>query len=237
MESLCFLRNSVIPRPCRTSKNILEALQLPPASPHQASNSSQLFTSPLHTPLASSSQPSSELFISLPSTSPPLQIFSTLPSPSPQLSLASPLISPLPTSPQQPLPLASQLTSPLPTSLQQTSSNSQAPSSSRTAQTSRKRTRNITAASEVDLDAVFLESAEHFKKACKAIEEKESSGNEAVHSFTKMIEATIAKMSSVKQSLAMERVTAVVMALQREEEAEMSHLCTVVFLQQSQCFS
>ncbi|XP_017464706.1 PREDICTED: transcription factor Adf-1-like [Rhagoletis zephyria] len=71
---------------------------------------------------------------------------------------------------------------------------------------------------EPDLDAVFFESAEMFKKACKAIEASEGEQNPTVHAFAKMIGATITQMSAAKQYIAMERVTAIVMALQRRPE-------------------
>ncbi|XP_013112525.2 uncharacterized protein LOC106090776 [Stomoxys calcitrans] len=65
-------------------------------------------------------------------------------------------------------------------------------------------------------DEAFHDALQSFKKLCKAREERQE--NEALHGFGQMIVATIAGMSSSKQTKAMMRVTELVMRIRMEED-------------------
>lgn len=70
-----------------------------------------------------------------------------------------------------------------------------------------------------DVDNVFSEAVGAFRKLCESKEaNKNEESKDPLHGFAKMIVTTIATMSSVKQINAIQRVTALVMAIKLEPE-------------------
>ncbi|XP_017484613.1 PREDICTED: uncharacterized protein LOC108373261 [Rhagoletis zephyria] len=167
MDSLQFLKKHIIPRRCRTSKNLIDSL---PPSPQDLNPSPSI--------LEQSAQHLSSSPLCLPE-SPLLVEVSSSPIPVPELCQSD--LSP-------------------------------SPSGSMSATRKRVKKRG----NEDDMDKLFYEAVEMFKQACTT---PEAAGeNDVVDNFTKMMQASIKQMSATKQTIAMERITAVVMALQRETE-------------------